>query len=119
MGIARADVEKVMSHDGGIGGIYQEERYFFTESRYSNERGFMLVCKLNLDFRPQAAAEPKQSSPSKEARNPNILKRVLRIVASPFSHGRSRIPQGPIDRGTPTDEVVKISAAYLEQMIVD
>src|SRR5262245_34056424 len=48
-GMTRGDVQQLASWDGGISGIYKEERFYFRDFYLSGNR----VCKLVIDFRPK------------------------------------------------------------------
>jgi hypothetical protein len=54
--MTRADIDKSMRKDGGVSGIYKQERYFFNGLSFPMSLNGLsvagLVCKLNIDFKP-------------------------------------------------------------------
>jgi hypothetical protein len=56
VGMTRADIESLMVHDGGLSGMFKEERLYFTGpvsgGPFDIRQADQEVCMLNIDFRP-------------------------------------------------------------------
>ena len=71
VGMTRADISARMAQEGGIGGIYKNERaYYFTAKGsllgfYAAGEKYARLCKLRFDFRPLGMPEEDYDDPER------------------------------------------------------
>jgi hypothetical protein len=132
--MTRADIAESMRKDGGVSGIYKQERYFFSDLSFAMSLNGLsvggLVCKLNMDFKPKGMPlevyndpdrfhqwwiESHRGSRPSDSAKPGLLKRFWRTMSYPFRPS----PKGstPSDRGT--DVVVRVSSPFIDLVIYD
>jgi len=131
-GMTRADIDKSMRKDGGVSGIYKQERYFFSGLSFPMSLNGLsvagLVCKLNIDFKPDGLPLEVYNDPDRfykwridsqqgtsRPATPGVLKRFWRTISNPFRSTTNR----STFRDPSTDVVVRISAPFVELLIFD
>ena len=69
VGMTRSVVETILTQDGGINGVYKNERYVFADGETTSlELWNHKFCTVTIDFRPHDLAAAVYSDPDKFAR---------------------------------------------------
>ncbi len=69
VGITRSAVEAILTQDGGLNGVYKNERYVFADGKKTSlELWNHTFCMVTIDFRPYNLAATEYSDSGQFAR---------------------------------------------------